>query len=167
MDPNESLLTNSLEGGSHVLIAFLSWRKNNEAFNSIYQKLFESNLITLNPMNKELPSEIQSEVEKLSKISHSGNYGQLTVDEIKKCIHTLKKNQQIRDRFQNPYLKKMREKSFCGVSRSGDFNQTGAGGVSSSSVIEENIVVNGMSNSIGSLTRSLSQAMINIRNYAP
>jgi len=61
----------------------------------------------------------------------------------------------------------MREKSFSGVSRSGDFNQTGPGGISSSSVIEENIVVNGMSNSIGSMSRSLSQAMINIRNYAP
>jgi len=40
-----------------------------------------------------------SEVEKLSKISTMGNFGSLTVEEIKQCLHTLKKNQQIRERF--------------------------------------------------------------------
>ena len=43
-------------------------------------------------------------------------------------------------------------------------NQTGHGGVSSSSVIEENIIVNGMS-SMGSMSKSLSQVIINIKNY--
>jgi hypothetical protein len=60
----------------------------------------------------------------------------------------------------------MRNRSFGGVSRSGELNQTGHGGVSSSSVIEENIIVNGMS-SIGSMSKSLSQAIINIKNYNP
>jgi hypothetical protein len=43
-------------------------------------------------------------------------------------------------------------------------NQTGHGGVSFSSVIEENIIVNGMS-SMGSMSKSLSQVIINIKNY--
>ena len=164
MDLNDSILNASFDGGSPVLSKFLSWRKNSEAFNKIYQKIFDSNLLKLNPANLELPQDLLSEVEKLSKISSMGNFGSLTVDEIKQCLHTLKKNQQIRERFQNPYLKKLRNRSFGGVSRSGEMNQTGHGGVSSSSVIEENIIVNGMS-SMGSMSKSLSQAIINIKNY--
>jgi hypothetical protein len=58
VDPNESLMNTSFDGGSPVLSKFLSWRKNNDVFNSIYKKIFESNLLTLNPVNIELPSDL-------------------------------------------------------------------------------------------------------------
>lgn len=69
MDLNDSMLNASFDGGSPVLSKFLSWRRNNEAFNHIYQKIFASNLLKLNPANLELPVDLLSEVEKLSKIS--------------------------------------------------------------------------------------------------
>ena len=45
MDLNDSMINPSLEGESPVLSIFLSWRRNNEAFNHIYWKIIQSNLL--------------------------------------------------------------------------------------------------------------------------
>jgi len=50
--------------------------------------------------------EFEKQVKQLSKISAGPKA--LTAEEIKYCIITLRKNQQARDRFQNPYLKRIR-----------------------------------------------------------
>lgn len=47
------------------------------------------------------------------------------------------------------------------MSHSRDLSQ--GAGVSSSSIIEENIIIGGLTNSFGSLTKSLSQAIINLK----
>ncbi len=61
IDLSDSMLNDSLDGGgSPVLSKFLSWRRNNEAFNHIYKKIFESNLLTLNLVNLELPVDLLS-----------------------------------------------------------------------------------------------------------
>jgi hypothetical protein len=65
-DPNESMLNTSMDSSSPVLGKFLCWRKNNQTFDSIYKKIFESNLISLNPVNKEIPQDILGDMEKLS-----------------------------------------------------------------------------------------------------
>ena len=67
----------------------------------------------------------------------------------------------IRERFQNPYLKKMRRRSLGMSSRNAnDEIILESGDDSQDSLIEENIVIAGGTNSF---TKSMSQAFINYR----
>lgn len=69
----------------------------------------------------------------------------------------------IKERFQNPYLKKMRRKSLGTSSR--NVNEDiilESGDDSSYSLIEENIVIGG-THSGETMTKSMSQALINYR----
>jgi hypothetical protein len=69
-------------------------------------------------------------------------------------LSTMRKNQMIRERFQNPYLKKMRRRSLGMSSRNAnDEIILESGDDSQDSLIEENIVIAGGTNS---LTKSMS-----------
>ncbi len=69
-------------------------------------------------------------------------------------MSTMRKNQMIRERFQNPYLKKMRRRSLGMSSRNAnDEIILESGDDSQDSLIEENIVIAGGTNS---LTKSMS-----------
>ena len=88
----------------------------------------------------------------------------MNYDEVKRCLSTLRKNQMIKDRFQNPYLKKIRRQSLGMSSRNAnDDIIMESGDDSQYSLIEENIVIMHGTNSLGSMTKSMSQAFINYR----
>ena len=83
----------------------------------------------------------------------------MSTDEIKRCLSIIRKTQMIKERFQNPYLKKMRRKSLGMSSR--NVNEDiilESGDDSSYSLIEENIVIGG-----DTMNKSMSQALINFR----
>jgi hypothetical protein len=68
----------------------------------MYRKILD---MGFNPMKP--TDEFEAQLLALSKMTGSENRF-MTSDELKHCIFTIKKNQDIRKRFQNPYLEKVR-----------------------------------------------------------
>jgi hypothetical protein len=104
-------------------------------------------------------------VQQLSKISQNeqGNIPPMSADEIMRCLSTIRKTQMIKERFQNPYLKKMRRKSLGLSSRNANEDIIlESGDDSSYSLIEENIVIGGTLSG-DTMNKSMSQALINYR----
>jgi len=85
----------------------------------------------------------------------------MTKDEIRQCFIIMRKNEELRRRFRNPYIRKLRQNSLRGtLSKSNDYlsmsyTQKNAAN-SSSSVIEEEIILAGNSGSIMSISKSMS-----------
>lgn len=86
-------LNTSQDYENPILNKFLNWRKNSDAFRKLFRKIWDSGV---NPI-KEVPEEIHSLIEDLSKLTLAGN--PMTVDEIKLCIQSQRKTQALRDRF--------------------------------------------------------------------
>jgi hypothetical protein len=139
----------------------LSWRKQSEAFSRVFKEINDRQIFKKLQENEEFELKVQQ----LSKISHNeqGNIPAMTAEEIKRCLFTIRKTQMIKERFQNPYLKKMRRKSVGMSSRNANEDIIlESGDDSSYSLIEENIVIGG-THSGDTMNKSMSQALINFR----
>ena len=95
----------------------------------------------INPAKK-MSEEFKKQMDLLCKISVEGSDTtamqgmQMSKDELKQCFITMRKNEDIRKKFRNPYIKRLRDNNLRGtMSKSNDYLNlsSGIGGVAANS----------------------------------